>query len=77
MTKYGTTSTDWILIKLSFTEPNYDFKDVFDQKDTARADMCFSNILKTHSVYKIIPVKYLKDLLESILDYKNMFCFCF
>ena len=50
-TQYSSTSTEWTLLNLDFTVENYGIKLVFDQIDTAHADMCFSNITITHSVY--------------------------
>ena len=50
-TQYSNNSTDWILLNLDFTIENYGIKLVNDQIDTAHADMCFSNITITHSVY--------------------------
>ena len=50
-TQYSDTSTDWTLIKLDFTVEIYGIKLILDQIDTARSDMCFSNITITHSVY--------------------------
>ena len=50
-TQYSNTSTDWTLLNLDFTEENYGIKLIYDQIDTAHADMCFSNITITHSVY--------------------------
>ena len=49
--RYSDSSTDWILVNLNFTVENYGIKLIYDQIDTARADMCFSNITITHSVY--------------------------
>ena len=49
--RYSGTSTDWTLVNLYFTEENYGIKLIYDQIDTAHADMCFSNIMITHSVY--------------------------
>ena len=49
--RYSDTSTDWTLISLNFTVENYGIKLIYDQIDTAHADMCFSNITITHSVY--------------------------
>ena len=49
--RYGDTSTDWTLLNLDFTIENYGIKLFHDQLDTAHADMCFSNITITHSVY--------------------------
>ena len=49
-TNYSTTSTEWSLKNLVFTETSFGFKLFFDQIDTAVADMCVSNILITHSV---------------------------
>ena len=48
---YSDTSTDWTLVSLIFTVENYGIKLIYDRIDTAHADMSFSNITKTHSVY--------------------------
>ena len=50
-TQYSETSTDWKLLNLDFTIKNYGIKLIYDKIDTAHADMCFSNITITHSVY--------------------------
>ena len=49
--QYSDTSTEWTLLNLDLTEKNYGIKLIYDQIDTAHADMCFSNITITHSVY--------------------------
>ena len=49
-TQYSNSSTDWTLLNLDFTLPNYEIKLVFDQIDKPHADLCFSNITITHSV---------------------------
>ena len=49
--RYSDTSTEWTLVNLNFTIENYGIKLIYDQIDTAHADMCFSNISITHSVY--------------------------
>ena len=49
--RYSNNSTDWTLLNLDFTVENYGVKLTYDQIDTAHADMCFSNITITHSVY--------------------------
>ena len=49
--QYSDTSTDWPLINLNFTTENYFIKINYDQIDTPHAEMCFSNINITHSVY--------------------------
>ena len=49
--RYSNTSTDWTLVNLNFTLENYGIRMFYDQIDTAHADMCFSNITITHSVY--------------------------
>ena len=48
--RYSDSSTDWSLVNLNFTIENYGIRLVYDQIDTAHADMCFSNITITHSV---------------------------
>ena len=49
--RYSNSSTQWTLVNLNFTVENYGIRLIYDQKDTPHADMCFSNITITHSVY--------------------------
>ena len=49
--RYSDNSTDWTLVDLNFTVENYGIKLIYDEIDTTHADMCFSNITITHSVY--------------------------
>ena len=49
--QYSDTSIEWRLLNLDFTVENYGIKLIYDQIDTAHADMCFSNITITYSVY--------------------------
>ena len=49
--QYSDNSIDWTLLNLDFTVENYGVRLYYDQIDTAHADMCFSNITITHSVY--------------------------
>ena len=49
--RYSDSSTDWTLLTLNFIVENYGNILNFDQMDTPHADMCFSNIAITHSVY--------------------------
>ena len=49
--RYSNSPTQWTLVNLKFTVENYAIKLIYDQIDTPHADMCFSNITKTHSVY--------------------------
>ena len=53
-TQYSDNSTDWTLLNLNFTVENFGSKLFYDQIDTAHADISFSNITKTHSVYSIL-----------------------
>ena len=48
---FSDSSTEWSLLNLDFTIRNYGIKLIYDRIDTAHADMCFSNITITHSVY--------------------------
>ena len=50
-TQHSGKSSDWTLLNLDFTVENYGIKLIYDQIDTTHADMCFSNITLTHSVY--------------------------
>ena len=50
-TQYSNTSTEWKLLNLNNTTENYGIKLIYDQIYTPHADMCFSNITITHSVY--------------------------
>ena len=45
------TSTDWTLVNSNFTVEYYGIKLLYDEIDSAHADMCFNNITVTHSVY--------------------------
>ena len=49
--RYGDSSTDCTLVILNFSVENYDSKRIYDRIDTPHADMCFSIITITHSVY--------------------------
>ena len=49
--RFSDTSTEWTLVSLIFTVENYGIKLIYDQIETAHADMCFSIITITHSVY--------------------------
>ena len=49
--QYSDNSTDWTSLNLDFTVENYGIKLIYDQIDTTHADICFSNIKLTHSVY--------------------------
>ena len=50
-TQFSTLSSDWTILSLNFTDENYGVKFIYDQIDSAHADMCFSNITITHSPY--------------------------
>ena len=50
-TQYKDNSTDWSLLTLDFTLENYGIKLIYEQIESAHADMSFSNITTTHSVY--------------------------
>ena len=49
--QYSNAGTDWTILSLNITEENYGVKFIYDQIDSAHADMCFSNITITHSPY--------------------------
>ena len=49
--QYRDTSADWTVVSLNFTVENYGIRLIYDDIDTAHADMCFSNITITYSVY--------------------------
>ena len=49
--RYSDTSTQWTLVNLYFTVENYGIKLIYDRIDTLYADLCFSNITITYSVY--------------------------
>ena len=50
-TQFSDASTDWIILDLNINDENYGVKFIYDQIDSAHADMCFSNITITHSPY--------------------------
>ena len=49
--QYSESSTTWSLLNLDFTAENYGIKLVYDRIDSPHADMCFSDITITHSVF--------------------------
>ena len=65
--RYSDTSTQWTKLSLNFTVEYYGTKLIYDQIDTPHADMCFSNITITHSVYQMNQVKFLKIYSNQIL----------
>ena len=48
--RYSDSSTQLTKLGLNFTEETYGLELIYDEIDTAHADMCFSNITITHSV---------------------------
>ena len=44
-------STEWTLVILNFPVENYAINIIYDEMDSAHADMCLSNSTMTHSVY--------------------------
>ena len=50
-TQFNDNSTEWTILNLDFSQENSGIKLVYDQKDTTHADMCFSKITITHSLY--------------------------
>ena len=49
--QYSNSSTEWSLFNLDITQENFGIRFGYDRITTAHADMCFSNITITHSVY--------------------------
>ena len=49
--QYSSSSIEWSFLNLDFTVENYGIKLIYDQIDSPHADMCFSDITITHSVY--------------------------
>ena len=51
-TNFSTLSTDWTLFNMNIiSQPNYGIKLVYSSTNTAHADMCFSDINLTHSIF--------------------------
>ena len=48
---YRNSSTEWSLLILDITLGNYGIKLIYNQIDGLHADMTFSNITITHSVF--------------------------
>ena len=49
--QFSNSATDWTKLNLNIIEENFGVKLIYDQTDSAHADMCFSNIRITHSPY--------------------------
>ena len=51
-TNFSSLSTDWTLLNMNIiSQPNYGIKIVYSGINTAHADMCFSDINITHSIF--------------------------
>ena len=51
-TNFSTLSTDWTLFNMNIlSQPNYGIKVVYSCINSAHADMCFSDINTTHSIF--------------------------
>ena len=50
-TQYSNTATEWTFLSLDITEENYGIQIIYDRIRSPHADMCFSDITITHSVY--------------------------
>ena len=49
--QYSDSSNEWTFLYLDFTIETFVIKLILDKIDTSLADMCFSDITITHSVY--------------------------
>ena len=49
--QFSDSSTEWSLLNLDFSEENYGLRLIYDRIDTAHADMSFSDITITYSVF--------------------------
>ena len=50
-TQFSIVATDWIILSLNITNENFGVKFIYDQIDSAHADMSFSNITLSHSPF--------------------------
>ena len=51
-TNFSTLSTDWTLLNMNIlSQPNYGIKLVYSGINNAHADMCFSDINITHTIF--------------------------
>ena len=73
--QFSNGSTQWHLFVMDITHENNGTKFVYDEIPTALTDMCFSNIILTHSVYYelIILFKPVKNcyVFLNIPEYKK------
>ena len=49
--RFSDISTELTLVSLNYTIKNFGIRLIYDEIDTPHADMCFSNLTITHSVY--------------------------
>ena len=50
-TQYSNTASEWTFLSLDITEENYGIRIIYDRIRSPHADMCFSDITITYSVY--------------------------
>ena len=49
--QFSNSSTEWTHLRLDFTQENYGIQLIFDRISAAHADMSFSNISITHTLF--------------------------
>ena len=60
------------ITEFKFYFKKYGIKLIYDRIDTAHADMCFSNITSSHSMYHMDISKNFEGLLGSIPNYRKI-----
>ena len=75
--RYSDLSTHWTPFSINFTVEKFGIKIIYDEIDSGHADMCFSDITMTHSVYSMIYEKFFKDMLESMPDCRKILLLVF
>ena len=71
--RHSNSVTDWAVVNLDFRVKIYGNKLIYCEKETSHADKLFSKITKTLSVcYMNNVLFFVKDLFESIPDYRKI-----
>ena len=70
--RYTDSSTQWTKLRLNFTEENCGIRLIYDEIDSTHADICFSKITKSISVFQMKYENYFIDMFESIPGYRKI-----